>query len=128
LVWRAGNLVGWGLAGTVAAFATFAILGRVLIVVSPRPGVAITAAVMAAGVADGLVVGSRVYRSPRLIAALSMLVPVAFLTLGMAVSANGNVAWLEVAIVVAAPIATCAVAAVVAGARFARRPRVLRRV
>jgi fucose 4-O-acetylase-like acetyltransferase len=125
-LWRSGNLVGWGLAGTVAALVGFVISVRILIAISPSQTVAFVTAFAVGGLSDGLVVGSRVYRSPRLVAGLSILVPAAVLTSALSISSDPRISWSEIAIGLGVPLAVSAVAALVAGVRFARRPRALR--
>lgn len=127
-LWRASNLVGWGLAAAGLGFLVFIIALRTLIPVRVPgdPFLALAVAVAAGGTVVGLVVGAHVYRSPRLVAAVAVMLPSLVVVFGVPVSTNGHIWWVELAIVIAGPLVTCGVAAIVAGMRFRRRPRALR--
>ena len=127
-VWRASNLLGWGLAGAVAGVATFVIAARLVGGLASQmwspPALRLAAlgtAVAFAGVVDGTIVGGHVYRWPGRVAAASFLVPSLLVLLGVAVASPA-----EIALLLAIPAAGAAVAAVTARRSFRRRPRALR--
>ena len=127
-VWRALNLIGWGLLGGVLGAV---VVGIVVISVSARsagspigpleiPIVLILALVLGPA-AVGYVVGEHVYRWPGWVAGAAVMIP-GFLTLvGAPVSSSGEVAYL-----IGAPALAAAVAAIVARRVYRRRPRALR--
>ncbi len=128
-LWRASNLVGWGSAGAVAATATAFVsarlVGGLMSLLSDYVAglwlVAYAAAIALSGAVAGVIVGDHVYRSPRLVAALALLLPSTAVVLAVA---NGS--WLEATIALAFPAIGALVAAWFAGRRFDKRPRALR--
>ena len=127
-VWRIANLVGWGALGAVAGIAAFLLSARTAIGVMAGlfDGVLATWVVyigcLAVGaLVDGVIVGNHVNRAPGWVAAGGILAPAALMVLVTPV--GGPV---EAAIVLATPAVGALVAALVARARFRRRPRALR--
>jgi hypothetical protein len=127
-LWRASNLLGWGIVGAVAATATAFVwarlVGGVMNILPAVVGLWLLpygAAIALSGVVAGTVVGNHVYRSPRLVAALALLLPATGVVLAVA-----NVSWPEALIALAFPAIGALVAAWFAGHRFDKRPRALR--
>ncbi|HEX6331588.1 MAG TPA: hypothetical protein VF129_09940 [Actinomycetota bacterium] len=126
--WRSANLLAWWAVGVVAYYATAIVLTRTFVqkvayeTVGWQAMAAAVAATAFSAVTAGWIVGSRVYRSPGLVAALVVLVPggAAGLLLTLA---SGQVASLPLVVAVGAQVA---IAAVTSRAVWRRRPRALR--
>ena len=114
--WRVGNLVTWGLVGMVAA-ATTVVVGAFLVGIVP--------ASVLAGAIDGWIVGSKVYRSPALVALGALILPI---LLGVLRLVTGGSYELQVLLLVLTVpgVVVPALAAIVATLVWRRRPAALR--
>lgn len=128
-LWRASNLIGWGAVGAAAGVVSFVIALRTFVGLvdqlthgmSGHVFIEIPVAAGLAGAVTGIIIGARVYRSPGVVASCATLAPSLLLLAGAAV---GGAA--EATILLGVPAVGSVVAAVVARARFQRRPRALR--
>jgi hypothetical protein len=128
--WRAGNLIGWWLVGTVVYHAIAIVLARTFVqkmaMISfgqSAPSLLyIFVALDFAAVTAGAIVGSRVYRSPFAVAALAVVLPEALIYL-VAVAGGAFPELVILALFSAMPAVLAGIAA-----RFVwrRRPRALR--
>ena len=126
-LWRALNLIGWGLLGGVVGTV---VVGIVVISVSARstgspvgpielPIVFLLVLVLGPA-AVGYVVGGHVYRWPGWVAGAAVLIPGVLTLVGVPVSSSAEVVYL-----IGVPGLAAAVAAVVARRVYRRRPRAL---
>lgn len=128
-IWRAANLVGWWLVGAVAYYALLLMLSRTFlqkIAYGSVRGLQTISLVLVFGFSAttaGWIVGSRVYRSPGLVGALTVLLPGALFLL--LVVANGSIAedYAYAALFVVVP---ALVAGITARIVWSRRPKALR--
>ncbi len=127
-MWRAANLVGWWLVGVVAYYAILLVLSRTFLQkiaygsVRGLQAVSVLLALGFSALTAGWIVGSRVYRSPGLIGALTVLLPGGlFLLLVVATGSIAEYAYVGFFVVVPACIA-----ALTARIVWSRRPRALR--
>jgi hypothetical protein len=129
--WRAGNLLGWWLIGLVVYDAIgIVVAGAVTrrIGFEYRGWAALAAYVLTASFAAGTagwIVGSRVYRSPGLVGALSVAAPGVALLLRLAAGLSFHRLY-EIALLVVYAGGPAVVAGLTARWRWRRRPRALR--
>ena len=126
-LWRALNLIGWGLIGAVVGAV---VVGIAVIAVSARSSDAPVGPIEAPIVfllvlvlgpaAVGHVVGGHVYRWPGWVAGAAVTIPGLLTLLGAPVSSSAEVAYL-----IGVPGLAAAVAVVVARRVYQRRPRAL---
>jgi hypothetical protein len=129
--WRASNLIGWWFVGTVLYHAMAIVLAKTLVEKialngfgssMPTNEIVLVLILDFAAVTAGAIVGSRVYRSPFLVAGLAVLVPEAVVYL-FAVTGG---AIPELAILALYSVLPAALAGVAARYAWRRRPRALR--
>lgn len=127
-VWRALNLIGWGLLGTVIGVVA---VGIAVVSVSARSSTApvgtlempvmLLLGLVLGSVAVGYVVGEHVYRWPGWVSGAAVMIPTILTLLGAPVSSAAEVAYL-----IGLPGLATAVAVIVARRVYRRRPRALR--
>jgi hypothetical protein len=129
--WRAGNLIGWWFVGTVVFHAIAIVLALTVVqkiaLVSfgrsaPTNMLVLFVALNFGAVTAGTIVGSRVYRSPFVVAALAVLLPEGILYL-FAVAGG---AWPEMVVLVLMAVTPATIAGIWARFVWRRRPRALR--
>ena len=128
--WRIGNLLIWGLVGMVAAGLIATLASRLFVGLASSIhsvhlpfAAAVLPALALAGVVDGLIVGSKVYRSPVLVSLGVFAIPGVVSLLALA---GGRLNGAELLAFFLAPGIIAVVAAIVATMVWRRRPAALR--
>jgi hypothetical protein len=122
-VWRATNLVGWGLAG-LGTFAAVMTIGIALARSSAWIAPILMVAPVVGCVAAGWVIGGHVYRSPALVTIGAFLIP--GVAIGSAALLRGTIGPAELTIVVVPGVVVGALSALSALVAWRRRPGALR--
>lgn len=129
-VWRASNLIGWWVVGTVVYHAIAIVLARTFVQKmamisfgrSVPSMIYIFVALDFAAITAGTIVGSRVYRSPFLVAAIAVVLPEVLIY----VFAVAGGAFPELVILAVFSVTPAALAGIAARFVWHRRPRALR--
>jgi hypothetical protein len=129
-VWRASNLIGWWVVGTVVYHAIAIVLARTFVQKmamisfgrSVPSMIYIFVALDFAAITAGAIVGSRVYRSPFLVAAIAVVLPEVLIY----VFAVAGGAFPELVILAVFSVTPAALAGIAARFVWHRRPRALR--
>jgi hypothetical protein len=125
-LWRALNLIGWGLLGAVVGTV---VVGIAVVGVSARSvdapvgsieAIVFILALVLGSVGVGYVVGDHVYRWPGWVAGAGVMIPGLLTLLGVPVSSAAEAAYL-----IGVPGVAAAVAAVVSRRVYRRRPQAL---